>query len=119
MEMTKGRGPDRYIDAVGTEAHAGGSIDSVLDRANVALFLGSVPGTDRVHVLRETISVAAKAGLSGWLKLLRRLRSSVISRTVVLRSLSSLIEFKVLRIGGTPSNCSVCLSFFQGFSALV
>ena len=41
MEMTNGRGPDRCIDAVGTEAHVGGSIDSVVDRAKVALFLGT------------------------------------------------------------------------------
>ena len=33
MEMTKGRGPDRCIDAVGCEAHAGGSFDAVVDKA--------------------------------------------------------------------------------------
>ena len=50
-EMTKGRGPDRCIDAVGCEAHSHGSIDAVLDKAKKTLKLG----TDRAHVLRETI----------------------------------------------------------------
>jgi threonine dehydrogenase-like Zn-dependent dehydrogenase len=58
MEMTDGRGPDRCIDAVGTEAHAGGSVDAVVDRAKVALMLG----TDRPHVLREAIKCCRKAG---------------------------------------------------------
>jgi threonine dehydrogenase-like Zn-dependent dehydrogenase len=58
MEMTGGRGPDRCIDAVGTEAHVGGSIDSIVDRAKVAMFLG----TDRAHVLRETIFCCRKGG---------------------------------------------------------
>lgn len=58
MEMTKGRGPDRCIDAVGTEAHAGGSFDAVLDKAKVAVYLG----TDRPHVLREAIMYCRKGG---------------------------------------------------------
>jgi threonine dehydrogenase-like Zn-dependent dehydrogenase len=58
QEMTNGRGPDRCIDAVGTEAHVGGSIDSIIDRAKVALFLG----TDRAHVLREAIYCCRKGG---------------------------------------------------------
>jgi threonine dehydrogenase-like Zn-dependent dehydrogenase len=58
MEMTNGRGPDRCIDAVGTEPHVGGSIDSIVDRAKVALFLG----TDRAHVLREAIFCCRKGG---------------------------------------------------------
>ena len=58
MEMTKGRGPDRCIDAVGTEAHAGGSFDAVLDKAKVAVYLG----TDRPHVLREAIMCCRKGG---------------------------------------------------------
>src|SRR4051794_10117484 len=32
MEMTKGRGPDRCIDAVGCEAHATGAADAVYDK---------------------------------------------------------------------------------------
>lgn len=58
MEMTKGRGPDRCIDAVGTEAHAGGSFDAVLDKAKAAVYLG----TDRPHVLREAIMCCRKGG---------------------------------------------------------
>lgn len=58
MEMTNGRGPDRCIDAVGTEAHVGGSIDSWVDRAKVAMFLG----TDRAHVLREVVFCCRKGG---------------------------------------------------------
>jgi threonine dehydrogenase-like Zn-dependent dehydrogenase len=58
MEMTEGRGPDRCIDAVGTEAHVGGSVDSWLDRAKVATFLG----TDRAHVLREVVFCCRKGG---------------------------------------------------------
>jgi len=58
QEMTKGRGPDRCIDAVGTEAHAGGSIDAVIDKAKAALYLG----TDRPHVLREAIWCCRKGG---------------------------------------------------------
>lgn len=58
MEMTAGRGPDSCIDAVGTEAHAGGSIDAMLDKAKAAVYLG----TDRPHVLREMIMCCRKGG---------------------------------------------------------
>ena len=58
MELTDGRGPDRCIDAVGAEAHAGGSADAVLDKVKAAAFLT----TDRVHVLREAIMCCRKAG---------------------------------------------------------
>lgn len=58
MEMTNGRGPDRCIDAVGTEAHHRGSFDALLDRAKQALYLG----TDRPHVLREAIMCCRKGG---------------------------------------------------------
>jgi threonine dehydrogenase-like Zn-dependent dehydrogenase len=58
MEMTKGRGPDRCLDAVGCEAHVGGSFDSVLDKAKASVFLG----TDRPHVLREAIMCCRKGG---------------------------------------------------------
>ena len=58
MEMTKGRGPDRCIDAVGTEAHAGGSLDALVDKAKTVVFLG----TDRPHVLREAIMCCRKGG---------------------------------------------------------
>ena len=58
MEMTRGRGPDRCIDAVGCEAHARGSFDAVLDKAKAALYLA----TDRPHVLREAIMCCRKGG---------------------------------------------------------
>ena len=58
MEMTKGRGPDRCVDAVGAEAHAGGSIDAMLDKAKSAVMLA----TDRAHVLREAIFCCRKGG---------------------------------------------------------
>lgn len=58
MELTGGRGPDRCIDAVGTEAHTTGSFDAVLDAAKAAVNLG----TDRPHVLREAIRCCRKGG---------------------------------------------------------
>jgi threonine dehydrogenase-like Zn-dependent dehydrogenase len=58
QEMTKGRGPDRCVDAVGCEAHARGSIDAILDKAKTAIYLG----TDRAHVLREAIMCCRKGG---------------------------------------------------------
>ena len=58
MEMTKGRGPDCCIDAVGAEAHGTGSLDAVIDKAKAALFLA----TDRAHVLRQAIMCCRKGG---------------------------------------------------------
>jgi threonine dehydrogenase-like Zn-dependent dehydrogenase len=58
MEMTGGRGPDRCIDAVGTEAHGSGSADALLDKVKTAVMLG----TDRPHVLREVIMCCRKGG---------------------------------------------------------
>lgn len=56
--MTGGRGPDRCIDAVGTEAHGMGTFDAVLDKTKAALFMG----TDRPHVLRQAIYCCRKGG---------------------------------------------------------
>jgi threonine dehydrogenase-like Zn-dependent dehydrogenase len=62
MEMTGGRGPDRAIDAVGTEAHAvGGLMEKAIhgiDRAKQALNLEQ----DRPQVLREAIKCVRKGG---------------------------------------------------------
>jgi len=58
QEMTKGRGPDRCIDAVGAEAHGAGSFDAVLDKVKAAVMLA----TDRAHVLREAIMCCRKGG---------------------------------------------------------
>jgi threonine dehydrogenase-like Zn-dependent dehydrogenase len=56
-EMTGGRGPDHCIDAVGLEAH-GASFDNIYDKAKQVARLGS----DRPHVLRETIMACRKGG---------------------------------------------------------
>jgi threonine dehydrogenase-like Zn-dependent dehydrogenase len=58
MDMTEGRGPDSCIDCVGTEANAGGSFDSMIDKVKASVYLG----TDRPHVLRETIYCCRKGG---------------------------------------------------------
>lgn len=58
-ELTRGKGPEKCIDSVGMEAHAGRSIDSMYDRAKQALMLE----TDRPHVLREMIYVCRPAGI--------------------------------------------------------
>ena len=58
MEMTKGRGPDRCIDCVGTESDATASFDAAIDKLKTALYLG----TDRPHVLREAIMCCRKGG---------------------------------------------------------
>jgi threonine dehydrogenase-like Zn-dependent dehydrogenase len=58
MAMTKGRGPDRCIDCVGTESDATATWDSMLDKAKASVFLG----TDRPHVLREAIFSCRKGG---------------------------------------------------------
>lgn len=52
QELTNGRGPDRCIDAVGMEAHGGGSFDAVMDRTKAAVGLA----TDRIHALRQAIT---------------------------------------------------------------
>ncbi|MBV8895171.1 MAG: glutathione-dependent formaldehyde dehydrogenase [Acidobacteriaceae bacterium] len=57
-EMTNGRGPDRCIDAVGTEAHVNHMLDTILDKVKTAVKLE----TDRPHVLREAIINCRKGG---------------------------------------------------------
>ncbi len=58
QSMTKGRGPDRCIDAVGCEAHGTGGVDAVIDKAKAAVLLT----TDRAHVLRQAIMCCRKGG---------------------------------------------------------
>jgi threonine dehydrogenase-like Zn-dependent dehydrogenase len=58
-ELTRGKGPEKCIDAVGLEAHVTRSLDSVYDRAKQALMLES----DRPHVLREMMYVCRPAGI--------------------------------------------------------
>jgi threonine dehydrogenase-like Zn-dependent dehydrogenase len=60
QELTGGKGPDKCIDAVGLEAHAGSKhFDSIYDRAKQAMMLES----DRPHVLREMMYVCRPAGV--------------------------------------------------------
>jgi threonine dehydrogenase-like Zn-dependent dehydrogenase len=58
QEMTKGRGPDRCIDAVGCEAHGKGTVDAVVDKVKSSVMLT----IDRAHVLREAIMCCRKGG---------------------------------------------------------
>lgn len=58
-DLTGGRGPDKCIDAVGMEAHAGGSVDAIMDKAKASVMLA----TDRSHVLREAIMACRPAGI--------------------------------------------------------
>ncbi|MCQ8239560.1 zinc-dependent alcohol dehydrogenase [Rhizosaccharibacter radicis] len=58
QEMTKGRGPDACIDAVGTEADPASSFDAAVDKAKAAAYLS----TDRPHVLREAIMCCRNGG---------------------------------------------------------
>jgi threonine dehydrogenase-like Zn-dependent dehydrogenase len=58
-ELTAGKGPEKCIDAVGMEAHATATIDSMYDRAKQAVMLES----DRPHVLREMMYVCRPAGV--------------------------------------------------------
>ncbi|VTR92866.1 alcohol dehydrogenase : Zinc-binding dehydrogenase family oxidoreductase OS=Corallococcus coralloides (strain ATCC 25202 / DSM 2259 / NBRC 100086 / M2) GN=fdh2 PE=3 SV=1: ADH_N_assoc: ADH_N: ADH_zinc_N [Gemmata massiliana] len=58
QDMTKGRGPDRCIDAVGAEAHGLGSTPAILDKVKAAVGLG----TDRPTALRQAIMCCRKAG---------------------------------------------------------
>src|SRR5207248_3684613 len=57
-DLTGGKGPEKCIDAVGLEAHATATIDSMYDRAKQMLMLE----TDRPHVLREIFYVCRPAG---------------------------------------------------------
>jgi threonine dehydrogenase-like Zn-dependent dehydrogenase len=57
-DLTKGKGPEKCIDAVGLEAHATRSLDSIYDRVKQAVMLES----DRPHVLREIFYVCRPAG---------------------------------------------------------
>jgi threonine dehydrogenase-like Zn-dependent dehydrogenase len=58
QELTKGRGADACIDAVGTEPNTGSGFDALVDRVKVATYLG----TDRPHVLRQAIHCCRNFG---------------------------------------------------------
>ena len=57
--LTKGRGADACIDAVGTEPETTSSVMAVVDRIKVATFMG----TDRPHVLRQAIQCCRNFGI--------------------------------------------------------
>ncbi len=58
-ELTDGKGPEKCIDAVGTESHVNLSQpDTIIDRAKQIMMLEN----DRPHVLREMIYVCRPAG---------------------------------------------------------
>ena len=56
--MTKGRGPDSCIDAVGAEAHGAHAIETIADKAKMAVGLA----TDRPAALRQAIMSCRKGG---------------------------------------------------------
>ena len=58
MELTNGRGPDRCVDVVGCEAHAGGTLDGTWDAIKTTTYLA----TDRPHVLRQAFMSCRKGG---------------------------------------------------------
>jgi threonine dehydrogenase-like Zn-dependent dehydrogenase len=58
QEMTKGRGPDRCIDAVGSESHGFASLPAVIDTVKSAVGLA----TDRPNALRQAIIACRKGG---------------------------------------------------------
>jgi len=57
QEMTKGRGPDRCIDAVGCEAHASGTIGKVADAVSSTVY-----PSDQMHSLNEAIRCCRNGG---------------------------------------------------------
>ena len=57
-DLTDGKGPEKCIDAVGLEAHANTTLDSMLDRAMQL----TLQATDRAHVLREIFYVCQGGG---------------------------------------------------------
>ena len=59
QELTGGKGPEKCIDAVGLEAHATATLDSIYDRVKQAAMLES----DRPHALREMAYVCRPAGV--------------------------------------------------------
>ncbi|MDW6021004.1 zinc-dependent alcohol dehydrogenase [Mesorhizobium sp. BAC0120] len=59
-ELTHGKGPEKCIDAIGTESHVSfGQPDTLYDRAKQMMLMEN----DRPHVLREMIYVCRPAGI--------------------------------------------------------
>ncbi len=60
MEMTKGRGPDRCIDAVGMEAHGSGAATEMLDTVKDAMKLDKQ--LQHPYVLQQMVKCCRKGG---------------------------------------------------------
>ena len=58
QEMTNGRGPDRCIDAVGSEAHSAMGLGNLYDKVKQQTRIES----DRPHVIREALKCCRKGG---------------------------------------------------------
>jgi threonine dehydrogenase-like Zn-dependent dehydrogenase len=58
-ELTQGKGPDKCIDAVGLEAHATATLDSLYDSVKQTAHLE----TDRIHAVREMILACRPGGI--------------------------------------------------------
>ena len=58
MAMTKGRGADSCIDAVGAEAHGSNTLENIYDKVKTTLMME----TDRPSALRQAIMCCRKAG---------------------------------------------------------
>lgn len=59
FELTENKGPQKCIDAVGLEAHAGASFDSMLDRVKQL----NLQVTDRAHALRQAFYCCRPGGI--------------------------------------------------------
>jgi threonine dehydrogenase-like Zn-dependent dehydrogenase len=57
QELTKGRGPDSCMDAVGCEAHAPGILSRTVDQVTTAMM-----PMDQMHVIHQCIVCCRKAG---------------------------------------------------------
>jgi threonine dehydrogenase-like Zn-dependent dehydrogenase len=58
MDMTGGLGPDVCVDAVGMEAHAYTTLESIYDKVKTNLFME----TERPHAIRQAIMCCRKGG---------------------------------------------------------
>jgi threonine dehydrogenase-like Zn-dependent dehydrogenase len=102
QELTHGRGADACIDAVGTEAEPTASLDSMVDRAKVAVFLG----TDRPHVLRQAIQCCRNFGVVSIVGVYGGLLDKIPMGSAINRGLT-------FRMARRPSS-GICLSFWEG-----
>jgi threonine dehydrogenase-like Zn-dependent dehydrogenase len=103
QELTKGRGADACIDAVGTEPETTSSFAAVVDRIKVATFMG----TDRPHVLRQAIQCCRNFGTVSIVGIYGGLLDNLPMGSAINRSLT-------FRMGQTP--CSItCPCCWNGF----